>query len=517
MMDALEKQVLDTLKPYLTIEGSSPRWLIGLSGGADSVFLLRILVNLRQMHPITLRAIHVNHGLRGAASDEDEFFCNMLCREWSVPLEVHREDIMAQMQSSGCGMEEAARNARFRIFQSESIAYGATAVLLAHHKDDQAETVLMHLLRGTGLSGLTGMKESTAFRIEQNHIISEDHTIQPMLLVRPLLGLRKSEMQAWLEYRHISWREDESNKDVDIGRNRVRLKVLPLLSEAMAVDPVEALARCAALVNDDNECLQILAADAFQKRRQNKSGRMQLDTSAWENLHISIWRRVLRLFWESETGSTVGLEAQHIERMIGCIKDMKSRKQGKPSRKVCSLPDKRIAISTANVIWFSKDVIMSGEDRNSACFELQLTGPGHYSVEGPARTTLGKLTITRYHRQSIQQKWFEAHESDFTQYFDGSLFTSGLRNPDVGMDTLFRFRRTGDTLYPKGAPGSKKLKDWFIDSKVPVDERDQIPIVAMGKDIVWVIGYRTSEKYRITADSHEVWSFEWQKIDALEE
>lgn len=185
------------------------KMVCAVSGGADSVALLRALCLLRYDVGFTLKAVHVQHGLRGEASLQDEAYVRKICEDWNVPLIVRKADLCGSMDTPG--METLAREARYRIFAQELA--GADALLLAHHRDDQAETVLMHLLRGSGLEGLCGMKPATAFG--------------GGLLVRPFLNVAKSVLMDWLHSQNITWRTDESNTRSCTLRNALRLNILP--------------------------------------------------------------------------------------------------------------------------------------------------------------------------------------------------------------------------------------------------------------------------------------------------
>ena len=225
-----------------------PLVLAAVSGGADSVALLSLLRELASRDEIRLAAAHFEHGIRGEASREDAAFVRDMCRTWEIPLTEESADVPALAKARGVGLEQAARDARYAFLRRAMAETGADCIALAHHLDDQAETVLMHLARGAGLRGACGMREREGD------------------LWRPLLGLRKAQLVDYLKERGIAWREDATNALPDNPRNILRLKVMPAL-EAAYPEAARALSRFAALAQADDDCLEaqtgaFLAANA---------------------------------------------------------------------------------------------------------------------------------------------------------------------------------------------------------------------------------------------------------------
>jgi len=232
--------------PWFSQAARSQRWLVGVSGGADSVALLRLLVE----HGISNLVIcHLDHCLRGQASTEDANFVDQLAAELSLSCETGRSDVQQRMTERGESMETAARNARHQFFGECAEKYNCPRILLAHHADDQAETVLWNLLRGS--YGLKGMRTEQTITTESGKILE---------LHRPLLSLRRAELVEWLSSHHYSWREDLSNAQPVAIRNRLRNEALPLLAEISSRDPIPALARGADDTIENAECIRWAAA-----------------------------------------------------------------------------------------------------------------------------------------------------------------------------------------------------------------------------------------------------------------
>ncbi len=223
--------------------------LVALSGGADSVALLYLLLLRQKADGLRITAAHFHHGIRGLEADEDAEFCRQLCSKLRVKLTEGRGDVPALALQLGVGLETAARNARYAFLQEAMQSCGADRIALAHHMDDQAETVLMHLLRGAGPEGACGMSRSSG------------------LLYRPLLKYRKSQLMQFLEARGISWREDASNGIPDTPRNNLRLNVLPSIERSYP-SAVQALARFSKLVRIESDYLNRLSEDFLSRRVQ---------------------------------------------------------------------------------------------------------------------------------------------------------------------------------------------------------------------------------------------------------
>jgi tRNA(Ile)-lysidine synthase len=255
-------------------------WLVAVSGGADSVALLHLLVDAGFEQ---LVVCHLNHRLRGAASTRDARFVAGLAKRLGLACEIGRADVRGRMKTCRESMETAARNARHEFFAECAVKHQCERVLLAHHADDQAETVLWNLLRGS--HGLKGMKE------EHNIEVPLEKTVVCLNMIRPLLGLRHADLMAWLESRGLSWCEDESNQQAVAVRNRLRHEVFPLLDAISGRDAVAAMVRAAADAAEQAEWMRDLLAQAQVRDPQGR-----LHIGALRELHPLLQREALRAF-----------------------------------------------------------------------------------------------------------------------------------------------------------------------------------------------------------------------------
>lgn len=292
------------MRPCVCIKMKLPRrLLIGLSGGADSVALAYLL---RQQEGLELRAVHVNHGLRGEASDGDEAFVRELCSRWQLPLDVYHA------QPPEHPGEDWARQARYAFYREATVKHQADAVALAHHRDDQAETLLLHLMRGAGLSGLKGM--------------AEDSEVLGVRIVRPLLGCSRQELREMLTQAGITWREDGSNQDTRYLRNAVRHELLPLM-EQLAPGAAQRIASAAELLQAEDAVLEQLAQDML------KDGHPWLPVKQLQGMQPGLMHRVLRLWWQAYAGREMAehaLSRQQTESLAALVEA--------PAGSKCNLP-----------------------------------------------------------------------------------------------------------------------------------------------------------------------------------
>ncbi|MCX7773509.1 MAG: tRNA lysidine(34) synthetase TilS, partial [Clostridia bacterium] len=442
-----------------------------VSGGADSVCLLKVLKDLSETYNLTLTAVHVHHGLRGVEADEDEAFVKSLCNEWAIPFRAYHEDVKKQSDELGLSLEEAGRQARYRIFHEVLEELGAQAVAVAHHSDDQAETVMMNILRGAGIDGLRGMEP------KQGEVI------------RPLLGVTRHQILAYLEAEGIPFRTDSSNLSVEYTRNRVRNKLFPELKTEFSIDPVEALLRLSRNARDDADYLERDAGKAFEQilvRLEPES--ITLSLSGLKSGHQAIVKRIIRLTWEKLRKSRKNLESNHVDSVLKLIYDGRTGS-------MADLPGGFLAKRSYDELIFQKKQPFKKQSFN---YNVSLTGETYIEEIGgilKAEILEGHDALATY---GVPEK---IKESSTRQFFDFSKVESGIN---------IRSRCEGDKIRPTRGSGEKKLKDYFIDQKVPASKRDKLPLIAKGEDIVWVIGMRTSEKYKATTDTKKILVLTWQ-------
>lgn len=434
--------------------------VVALSGGADSTALFDLLGKLPG-YRLRLIAAHLNHCLRGAESDADEEFCRKLALRHAIPFETRRIDINVAAATGRLNLEDAGRRARIEFLDDVRAAYGAAAVVLAHHADDQAETVLMRLLRGSGMTGLSGM----AYRNDRGY-------------VRPLLDISRTEIEQYLRESGQEWREDASNSDTAYLRNRIRHELLPLL-ETYNPSIRSTLAATASRLGGDEALLDEATVQSYGEACRMEQGRVVCAAGALRTLKPALQQRVLRHAFKQAAGTLEGLGQSHIE-ALGDLLDSERPNARSP------LPRGMTAVRE-----YDRLIVMkTAENLSQHGLELSITGPGEYCLP-----TGGSLVV-------------EASTATPLPAGPGSVLCDLVRTP---FPWLVRTFHPGDRIVPFGMSGRKKVKDIFIDRKIPLPERTRIPIMLCGDDLIWVAGICASELCRIDTASTPVVRVTWRK------
>ena len=406
--------------------------LAALSGGADSVALMRILLDRRDTDGFSFSCAHLHHGIRGLDADADAAFCKKICEDAGVELILGHADVPAIAREKQMGLETAARIERYRFLEEARQKCGAELIVLAHHADDQAETVLMHLLRGTGPEGITAMP-----------MLSGDK-------FRPLIGMRKQELVSYLKDKGISWREDSTNAVSDNPRNALRLNVLPEIEKSYpsAAAAVARYARAAAIENDFISRL----TDAFIKDRLEHlpcGEKIRLDGD-WEE---ALLRRAIRRICVSR------LEAAKLDDVIFLAQ--------KPRGKVQIFSDLTVEKTPSGLYFLRKSM--------KKCENIPVEVPTDMRFNG-------------FYRIAMEYSGPDISAYDpFTETVDAAALEGAV----------IRLREDGDRIHPLGAAGSRLLSDYLTDKKIDKPVRDCLPVIACGKNILWVGGYGISEHARI--------------------
>lgn len=430
----------------------------GISGGADSVCLLHVLLALARVRSFSVFAVHINHMLRASESDGDESFVRNLCSQWQVPLQVFREDVYSFAEKNSCSVEEAGRMVRYERFGKVMQEVGAQYVAVAHHRDDQAETVFFHLLRGSGLEGLCGMED-----VSQR-------------VLRPLLDTGRDEILAYIAANGLEYRTDSSNKDNSYTRNTIRNVLLPLIQQKTGFPVTTSLLRTSRLLRADRDYLQQNAAMRYKDIILSKDDKtVALRREGLNALHPAMAGRCVRMAWEEVTGSVAGLGEKH----VAAVLELSGRKA---SGRMTQLPE-----GVNAVVEYDRLLLTTCRDKQKCCpVSVPAIIPG--ITELPERN-IRVITALYTHEEYVNAfgGMIKPKETSFNQIFDYSKLNRGIS---------IRSRRNGDIFYPYRSPGSKKLKEYFIDEKIPRDKRENIPLLAVDENIIWIIGLRTSEAYK---------------------
>jgi tRNA(Ile)-lysidine synthase len=439
------------------------RVIVALSGGPDSVALLRVMHDIACEEQFHLAgAAHLNHQLRGVESDRDEAFCRGLAAEVSVPIDVERSDIAGLARQTGLSLEHAAHDARLAFFERAAARMEACRVAVGHTRDDQAETFLLRLLRGAGPRGLGGMYPRSG------------------LVIRPLLETSRQDVGDFLHQTQVEYREDASNADRAIPRNRIRHELIPFLESRFAPNVVDVLNREAAIARDDAQYLEEASAAAVRELVVRTPDRIEISIRQLLAQPPAIARRVVRAAQQLAAGGKfVGFDAADAVLMLAV-----SNLAGP-----LDLPGHRVnRVGQTLVLTHSAGRLPRRGPDEATKFSYELEVPGEVRVPEAACAITAKAESVPP-GQSAGTCWPLANRGNQV-VIEGGRLAGPL---------VVRNRRPGDIFRPLGLQGRKKLQDFFVDAKVRRTERDTVPLVVDSRgQIVWVAGLSVAEEFRVT-------------------
>ncbi len=468
-MSQLLEKIFDAITRHELIK-KGDAVIAAVSGGPDSVCLLHVLFSLSGKLGIRLHAIHINHMLRGSESDADQRYAAELCGRLGIPFRAVAIDISGLSRSRGISLEEAGREARYAEFEKYADEAGAAVVAVAHNRNDQAETVLMHILRGSGLDGLAGME------FKRGRII------------RPLLEADRAEIEEYCREQGLEPRTDSTNLKADFTRNRVRLKLIPYIDSNFNTDITGGLCRLSKLAGLDGGYLEECAAREYAAAlEESGDGFVRLRLEALRRLHPAILGRVLRLALLGLTGSLKGIESVHLDMLSGLV----SKGATGP---VVQLPRN----IRAGIIYGVLKIYLNKEERIHSVFSRKIEIPG--TVKAGELNCSIKAEVLE--KSSVVDKYGKLGYNSMVQFFDYDLLKEGIN---------IRNRTAGDIFKPYKSNGTKKLKEFFIDSKIPRDIRDETPVIAIGNEVIWVAGFKISDKFKVTENTKTVLKLEISK------
>ncbi len=440
----LADRVRNTVIQYAMISRGD-RVLTGLSGGPDSICLAVILDKLKDDFNISLAAVYIDHGLRPREAEKEADFCRKFCEDRGIEFFLRRADVRKFAAEERLNMQEAARELRYRIYEELAAKLNFTRIALGHNADDQAETVLMRLFRGSGRKGLSG--------------------IPPVRgrIIRPLIDVERREIETFLSSgRPVTYAVDSSNLKDDYFRNWIRRNVMDRI-KCRAPAVVREICRTAKILQEEDEYLEIIVTKTLMRLISRKSDdSIELFLYPLASMEKPVLRRVIRRA-VNETRGLRGIAFVHIEDIIRLIK------QGRPGDRL-HLPGDIRAIKEYSLIKITtrKPVRIS-----------------EYELHPPCELALKEAGITI--KASFEEKVTATGDGRRSVLLDAGPMKFPLR---------VRARVSGDFFYPAGFGRRKKLQDFFVDEKIPRDRRDIIPVVLSGNDIIWVAGYRADERFR---------------------
>ena len=467
-------RVLQTIKRHQLME-KGDTVVVGVSGGPDSMCLLHLLNRLADNLDIHVYALHVNHMLRGEESLGDEAYVEEFCRSAGIPLKTVSCNVKETAARQGLSVEEAGREIRYRLLEEHARQVEAQRIAVAHNRNDQAETVLLNLIRGTGLDGLKGMD------------------FQRGRIIRPLLEVDRSEIEEYCRLNRIEPRTDRTNLENIYTRNRIRLDLIPYINEAFGGNIVDGICRMASLLREDAGFMDGLTRESFCSLAQKTgNGEVRLNLAGVEQQHTAIRRRVLRMAVQQLLGDLKGIENVHIDLLMSLAFEGKTGS-------ILHLPRGIRAVKLYGQLKLYRQEDMAADP----VFIRELEIPGETTVEVPGFSICAEIAG----RAEPVENYAKVRYNSPVQFFDYDRMTSGIK---------VRNRKSGDLFKPYGSTGSKKLKEFFIDMKIPRDQRNKIPVIAADQEIVWVVGYKISDKFKVTENTKRVLKLDYKTIQTPE-
>ncbi len=457
--EKLIKQVKKTIAlKHLLKKGD--RVIVGLSGGPDSLCLSHVLLSLSSTLGINMFFGHLNHGFRRESSAEFSYV-RFLAWQWGIPFFGATIDVPYYAQKWGWSAQKAARYFRYRFLLKAACHFQANKIALGHHRDDQIETVLMNIIHGAGTGGLAGMEISREWK--------------GTTIIRPLLNNTKAQIWKYCQAKGLEPVEDASNLKDIYRRNKVRLELIPYLQKEYNPRIDDAIIRISGLAREDDHYLERKAnyfLQLFTFSRDSHS--LVLDASKLAQVHISLQRRVLRGAWRKIYEGEDMPDFGHIESI------MQLYQKGKTGSAI-SLPHQVIAYN----IYGGRLVFARTGKKHTVFKDILLNIPGLTLVPGTRKVIKAEI------KPPHDLNWPPDKRKEAYLDLKKMILPLKLQN-----------RWAGARFHPLGLEGkSKKLKDYFIDQKIPRQERDFYPLLVSGDDIVWVLGLDISHHFRITEET----------------
>jgi len=459
-MADLFKDVKKTIEKYNMLEFGD-KIIIGVSGGPDSLCLLHVLKELSKEYGCGLYAAHLNHQFRGEAADADAVFVGEICREWGIPAYIEVFDVPAYIAKTGLSPEEAGREIRYRLFDRVCEKVGGNKIAVAQNLNDHVETILMRLMRGSGIDGLKGIEA-----VRGN-------------IIRPLLEIERYRIEEYCAENNLIPRLDRTNLEPIYQRNKVRLELIPYIEKNFNPNVMTAFSRFSELIREENDYMEAEAKTMIQGIAEIFEDRIVIDVSKLVTVHTALKRRIIRQCIEKLSNTLNGFEFKHFEGVLELAQ--------KSTGAAMMLPCKIKAYISYDKLILAKCIVKADK---KCYYKLK------YNYNNSIDTAYGQIKIERKKNGEIGK----LRGQENTIYIDSSKVKEGL---------VLRCRQAGDIFAPIGMKGSKKLKDYLIDEKIPREKRDELELIADGNEIVWIVDGRLSEKYKITDETTDIVSIKY--------
>jgi tRNA(Ile)-lysidine synthase len=428
--------------------------LIACSGGPDSLALVHLFLDLRKTYELQISVGHVDHMFRGAESKADADFVRTFCKHNHLPFYLKTADVPAFAKEKSLSAEEAARIVRYDFLRNLAEKLGGAMIATAHHLDDQAETILLHLFRGAGSQGIAGIRPKSCG------------------IIRPFLSVTRQEIERYCKEKNLTPRIDATNNEPEHLRNKIRLELMPVLKKTYNPVMPAALCRSAELIGAEHDFINVSAKMFWQDIVSETDEKLVLNRQRLQDLHIALQRELFRLAIMKTAGDLNGLGFLHIEQMISLVKTGKTGT-------ILELPKQLVLVCDYNTV--------------ELCHKSALQQPVKQDV-------FQVLPVSGFISVPLLQLTVQVER--INEYVKPTDLYSVVCDMDRLNGELFiRLRRPGDRFQPSGMNGFKKLKDFFIDNKVARVDRDRIPLFCDQNTIFWVGGLRQNQTSQISGQT----------------
>ena len=493
--------------------------VVGVSGGGDSLCLLHVLNRLRPEFKWSLHVAHLNHCLRGTEADEDMIFVALLAMDWGLPCTIEVADVETIARQRRLSLEETARQVRYSFLAKVARLVNATAVAAGHHADDQSETVLMHLLRGTGLAGLRGMLPSVDLESLNRHPkeASSPSPTAHLRLVRPLLSVSRAEIDDYCRSHNLSPRFDRSNLELTYFRNRLRRQLLPLL-ETYNPNIKALLHQTATIAAADHELLTFVRDEVWAREvREERKNRISFDLLGWRALPLALQRATLRQAAYRLRPGLRDLDFVHIQQAVDVATNGSTGAQAILPQGLCltvgyqtlrlAIADERPPVPDWPLLWHDGPMPVAVPGQTTLP-DNQI----HPAQHSPKYDVRGAGSISKWWLEA--GPWTGEIETVLT---NSDRWTAYLDADQLGHHLTLRRRRPGDHFQPLGMGGQNvEVTDLMINAKIPRQWRNYIPLLVYDRpggtdeeEIAWLVGWRIDERVKITDRTRRIIRLRW--------
>ena len=463
--------------------------VLGVSGGADSVCLLFVLLELRELLGISLHVVHVNHGVREDAG-EDAAYVKDLCTQYGIPFMLEEIRLAQLAGQLGVSAEEAGRFARYQAFEKACSIYGCNKVAVAHNSNDRAETMLFHLFRGTGLKGMSGIPPV------REHI------------VRPLLCLERGEIEAYLEARGILYKQDSTNEGDDYTRNRIRHHIIPYAQENISEGCIGNMCRAADIFAEEEEYLEDQTRAAGEACVVQTGHNFQISVEGFLQQHPVIQKRLIMMILKELSPGQRDIAAVHISDILTLFT--------KEGNRQLHLPYGIRGERSYDRVWLERKADGQSPQTDAGMIgKVRPTGEAELPIRVNLKGDLGEeQSVILPDGSQLLFKILENGKNTGENYiFSENRYTKWFDYDKMIKSIQVRTRQTGDYLTIRSEEGNrhKRLKDYMVTEKIPKQIRDTIPLLAQEDHVIWLVGYRISEYYKVSADTKTILQVQLQR------